>query len=511
MNKISEFILDNENLLIPVLAIALVLFFAVFEKKRKLPVFSLVITGIALIGFIFTYSFPSLKLFGFPFLFFEAVLACLVLLSNFILYSIFNFLFYKRLKLVRVAANSIGNKVYAYLDSKARMIDFTEEFSYLLGLKKNKKKYYEEAISKIMVDSQEMGLNVFVHYIGTQEERDYRVAITLQNEKTLKLELKKRKVISEGNLLGYVLLSSGGGVAADTSFDPAVIYNYLNFLDEPIFYYDFKLRKYILTHEMMTLLGVTENSLGENNFLSVVVQEDLPLVSKRNLSDKVQKIHYRIKTVKGNFWFEESNINYEGQQYLVAHKTDFSSLKLNFYDQKSLFETAHLVYERNNWFAFVLVKILNFQKIKQQVGKDACEVILSRFFSQTVSELGYKNPKIYRLEDAVYAIILDKKEAYNRLLSILNTENNFILKAEINFNEGKYQIENALGIIASENAEDSKPDTALEAAYEALHLAEDPKYTQNYSIYLPKAKMNFDLGEMGIDLSDDFLDNIDKE
>ena len=37
---------------------------------------------------------------------------------------------------------------------------------------------------------------------------------------------------------------------------------------------------------MMNLLGVSENVLGENNFLSIVVSEDMPLISKRDLGDK---------------------------------------------------------------------------------------------------------------------------------------------------------------------------------------------------------------------------------
>ena len=43
---------------------------------------------------------------------------------------------------------------------------------------------------------------------------------------------------------------------------------------------------------------------------------------------------------------------------------------MNFLDQKSLLETARLVYERNNWLALALVRSQP-SEIKQRVGRDA--------------------------------------------------------------------------------------------------------------------------------------------
>ena len=226
-----------------------------------------------------------------------------------------------------------------------------------------------------------------------------------------------------------------GASSLDASFNMSTLYNYLNFLGEPLCYYDFKSRRYILNREMMDLLGVSDNLLDENNFLSTVVQEDLPIISGRNLTDKLQKLYYRLKTLKGNLWFEESNINFEGHQYLIVHRTDFEHFKMKFYDRSALLETAHLVYERTNWLALVLIKITNLLKINQQVGKDVGEVLMKKFFLQVGKELNLKSTKIYRLEDEVFALIIDKKEGYNRLLAILNSEKNFFIKLEIPFNE----------------------------------------------------------------------------
>ncbi|MGI6768043.1 MAG: diguanylate cyclase domain-containing protein [Bacilli bacterium] len=510
MNKIVEFILNKDYLLIPVLLLVLVLFFSMLEKKRRVPWLNLILTGTALLSYIVAYLFPKLKIFNLPLLVLSAGYALLVLLINLIFYLFVNCVFYKRLNLIKVAANSTGNRIYGYLSGKAKLINFTEEFSSLLGLKKNIKKLYEETVNSILVDSQEMGFDVFVHYLRTPEERDYRIVITLDDGKTRKLDLKKRKIISSGKLLGYVLMSYGMS-SPDATFNMSTLYNYFNFMGEPLCYFDSKARRYILTREMMDLLGVSENLLGENNFLSTVVQEDLPIISGRNLTDKLQKLYYRLKTTKGNLWFEESNINFEGHQYLIIHRTDFERFKMRFYDRSALLETAHLIYERNNWLALVLIKATNLNKVNQQAGKDVGEVLITNFFLQASTELNIKNTKIYRLEEEVFALLIDRKEGYNRLLALLNSDKSIFLRTEISFNEIRYEIEKAIGIISSENAADSKAETLLREGYEALNLAADPKYTQNYSIYLPKTNMNLDLHELGIDLSDDFLDDILKD
>jgi hypothetical protein len=469
-------------------------------------------TGLAILGYVLAaFILKDLEIFGLKIMMFAVGLAVLALFVNITLYLITTYIFYFRLNLVKFTANSTVNKVYAYLDRRSRLINFTEEFANLIGIEKNIKKKYEEIILTFLVDSQEMNYDVFLHYIRTLEERDYRISITLNDGKNLLLDLMKRKVIYNGKLLGFVLMSYGTTALDGASFDSRTFYNYLNFLGEPICYFDFRTRRYILTGEMMNLLGVSDNQLGENNFLSAVVKEDLNLISSRNLTDKLHKIYYRLNTNRGRIWFEESNINYEGHYYAIIHKTDFSHSKMNFRNLPELLETTKLIYERNNWIALLLVKFSNLPKFIPDIGKDVGEVILAKYFSQVASELGLKAPKVYRLEDFVYVLIIDKKEIYNRFLESLNTGKTSFVKTGIIFNEIKYEIENALGIISSENAENPHPETILKAGQEALSLAADDKYPESYCIYIPKPTPTVDFKDMGIDLSDNFLDDILKE
>ena len=73
--------------------------------------------------------------------------------------------------LVKVAADSIDTKSMPILTVTlacliSRKNSQTSRFE-------EQEKHYEEAVSKILVDSQEMGLNVFIHYI--RRKKDYRL------------------------------------------------------------------------------------------------------------------------------------------------------------------------------------------------------------------------------------------------------------------------------------------------------------------------------------------------
>ena len=86
MNKIVEFILNKDYLLIPVLLLVLVLFFSMLEKKRRVPWLNLILTCTALLSYIVAYLFPKLKIFNLPLLVLSAGYALLVLLINLIFY-----------------------------------------------------------------------------------------------------------------------------------------------------------------------------------------------------------------------------------------------------------------------------------------------------------------------------------------------------------------------------------------------------------------------------------------
>ncbi|MDD3999746.1 MAG: hypothetical protein PHX62_02475 [Bacilli bacterium] len=510
MGKIGEFILNNSSLIVPVLVVTVILFFGILEKRRKLSPISLIFTMLAVISYVLaTFVLKDLVFFNLNFIVHVAILVVFVLVLNLILYLFANAGFYQRLNLIRNASSSTGNKVFAYFNHNAKLLNFTDEFAALLEVEDTKKKQYNDVISAILVDSQEMSLDVFLHYIRSLDERDYRMVIYLVSDKKIKIDMFKRKIIVNGKLLGFVLMTYGGISTFDGSaFDARTFYNYINFLGEAICYFEYTTRRYILTGEMMNLLGVSDNQLGENAFLAAVVKEDLSLVANRNLNDKLQKNYYRINTSQGRIWFEESNINYEGHYYVVIHKTDFARLKMNFYDHTKLLETTGLIYDRNNWVSLILINFLNLPTILQEVGKDVIEVILTKFFSQSSTELGLKNMKVYRVDDYVYAILIDKKENYNRLLEALNNGKTSLMKTAIIFNERKYEISNTLGIVSSENVENSQPETILNSALEALNLATDEKYQESYCIYISKPTQNVDFNELGIDLSDEFLDDI---
>jgi hypothetical protein len=510
--SIIEFILQNSTELLLVLLLAsIVLFIGIVEKKSRLAPFSLALNILALAGTATAYLFRDLQLFGFSFVLPVVGFAALSSIINLLLYIYYNRRFYRILSLIKTSNNISGHKIYAYLDQRAKLINFTDDFADLLGIEKNHYKNFEELISSILVDSQEMNIRVFLHYLKSLEERDYHVAVTLYTGTTVKMNLLKRKVIANGRLLGFILMHQGGFSASEAAAGPDYEY-FLNLLDDAVCYFDNRSKKYILTPQMATLLGISDAQINENSFLAAVVREDLDVLSNRSVSETNQKLFYRLNTTRGPMWFEENNIHYSGQVYVLIRRTDFFRLRRNYRNRQQLLETAKVIYERNNWLSLFVLEMSNLARIREAIGKEAAEVVLSNYFAKIIGELKLENLKIYQLEDLTFAFIIDNRNQYQEFLNCLENNPEKLTRVKINFNHLSFDLNNNIGVIASETAEDSRPETILNCALEALANSKDIKYPKSYCLYAPKQDDNtFDFKDYGIDLSDSFLDDILKK
>jgi GGDEF domain-containing protein len=453
------------------------------------------------------FVFKDLVVFGLNLRLLIVGLSFLTLLVNLGVYIYSNRLFYNRLQLVKASINISGHKILAYLNQRAKLLYFTDAFTAILNIEKNQTDVFEELISSIFVDSQDMNFRPFLHYLKTPEERDYRVVLNLYNGNSLKLDLMKRKVIQNGRLLGYVLLNQSTTAVQEASSLSFNHYHYLNFMDEAICYFDLKSRRYILNQEMVKLIGVQDEQISENSFKSAVVSEDLPILEKREITENNQKLFYRLQTTQGKIWFEENNIYYDDQVYVLIRRTDFFRFKGSYRNRQMLLETIKLVYERNNWLSLFAMDISAFSKIVDSIGSDAAEVLLNSYFRSLMEEFHLDNLKLYRLGESLFAFIIDNQEKCQKLIDSLNNQEHFLRKT-IEFNNKKFNFNNKLGIITSDAASNPRADAILNGAIEALNYALDDKYNQPYCLYAPKQDPDFNFNEFGIDLSDDFLDDI---
>jgi len=509
--QILDFILQYSTTFIIVFLLAsIVLFAGIVEKKSRPSPVGLTIIVLALAGTAVGYIFPDLKLFNISIFLPIVGLAFLCSLVNLFLYLYYNHKFYQKLRLLAASNNASGHKIYAYLDPNARLINFTDDFADFLGIEKNNFKNFEELISSILVDSQDMNIRVFIHYLKNLEERDYRVAITLYTGMTVKMNLMKRKVIANGRLLGFILMHQGGFSAAEAALNPDYEY-YLNLLDDAVCYFDSKAKKYILTKQMASLLNINDTQINENSFLSAVVGEDLNVLSNRNITQTGQKLFYRLNTTRGPIWFEENNIDYEGQVYVLIHRTDFFRQRRGFRNRQQLLDTIKVIYERNNWLALFALEISSMKKIREAIGKEASEVVLYNFFTKMIGDLKLDNLKIYQLEEYIFAFIVDDRNQYQEFLSCLENSTEILTKVKVDFYHLNFDLLNNFGVIPSEVAEDSRPETILNDAIEALTYSKDIKYPKSYYLYTQKQDVGFDFKDYGIDLSDNFLDDILKK
>lgn len=306
--KIFDFILNNSIvLIILILVIAILLFFGAIEKKRRNCWLCLILSILSIIGSgMSIFVFKDLVVFGLNLRLLIVGLSFLTLLVNLGVYIYSNRLFYNRLQLVKASINISGHKILAYLNQRAKLLYFTDAFTAILNIEKNQTDVFEELISSIFVDSQDMNFRPFLHYLKTPEERDYRVVLNLYNGNSLKLDLMKRKVIQNGRLLGYVLLNQSTTAVQEASSLSFNHYHYLNFMDEAICYFDLKSRRYILTQEMVKLLGVQDAQISENSFKSAVVGEDLPILEKEKSLKTTKSCFIVCKLLKERFGLKKT-------------------------------------------------------------------------------------------------------------------------------------------------------------------------------------------------------------
>lgn len=394
---------------------------------------------------------------------------------------------------------SIENSIYAYLDSKGKVIFFTDEFLKLFNVRNSKE--LKETITYINNGETKYTLKEFNKSLSEEKEADYKLIFELSNSKEMKLPIQKRKIIKDGKLLGYVLLNSRTRPApADES--KAVSINILNLVSEAIAIYESETNKFTLNKKMQTLIGANEVT----DFDEYIFFEDRRQIEKRAKAEGAKsKIYYRINTPTSYAWVVESIYIINGKMTKVIKETDFKNLVYNFRDfSKLVSELDQLLVTQNN-FVLAYISLDSLGTIKDKIGKPATNVIATQYFGALNSEV--KDLKVFELGYYKYAFFIKNDEVYNNILRGLHNNNSGLIKAKVPFNDSVYEIKAYVGFVERKNVVNPTSASMIEFAEDALKLASNKNYNKDYSIYFSKKKeIESDL--QNIDLSDDFLDKI---
>lgn len=509
LEKILYFIVMNRYaIFLSSLIVLFVLVLATSLKKKKVAWVGLILTIIAIGGWIFEISKPPIPrqvLYNF-----NGYLAIFVFVSfvyNFIVFLIAARRSRKNYRLL-VNAPAFDNKIYAYLDDKARLIMYTNAFSSLLNQPNGKEYLVRDSIDYIHCDGKVMSYKDFKKYIGDDKERNYQLAIELSNSKEMSISFSKRKIIVDGNLLGYVLVSLKNqqeGIKESFGDFKKYLQTYFELLEQPLAYFQPEKNQYVLTSKMVNLLNLS-NEVEASLFEQVIFSEDQKILLKRSANlETMYPMFYRMRTNEGLLWFVERSFVYQGNPIRLVVQTNFNNLKYNFPNYYKLLNEIKEVKLRNDDFVLVLLSLNDLDNISTNIGLDASDVVATRYFgklNESISKL-----KAFRINFQQFAFILEDLELYNKILVDLNNNESNLLKQNVMFNDSRYELNNTIGLVESTKLIDFSPETMVKEGISALEFASNPNYNKKFSIYYPKKQINRYENE-DIDLSDNFLDKI---
>jgi hypothetical protein len=513
INNIINYINQNKFLLFGVaLLLLIVLFVSTSSKKRKFALLSFLLTVFCVLVFALNY-FKVLKmpLFGYDLILYAFGLIVLTLIINFIIFLYANCIYNRKVKII-IASTNQDKSIYGFLDSNSKLLFFTDHFYNHFNLDK---KGFEKQLSNIVIEEKNYNLKKFNKMLISSFEKDYHLDVTISNNENstdnFGLDLCKRKIIINSNLIGYVLTNNN---FTNKMAQEAKIINktdldvYLDLIDSAIASYDNALKEFFVNKEMMRLLASSDNRISENKFSSLIVREDAKFYMLNNTSLDDQKNIFRVKTINGNLWFEEAQVVLEGKKYYAVRHTSFSKYKNDYSSYQNLIESIRMALSTDANLVLFKISISDFPKFVEKIGLDAAMVVVSQYFNSLANEFGLAKMKVYRGSEDNYYIIMNKNEKYEKILSELNNKSS-LLSMSLSFNEIHMEMKNYLAVVDREQVSTTNAEDILKAADESLLLASDDRYPNNYVIYTPqKEATGYDFRDVGIDLSDDFLDDI---
>jgi GGDEF domain-containing protein len=500
IQKITDLVKDQFYLFfIAGLIIVGLLAIGALIRKPKCAISSVVLTVLLIMGFIFAiynrYKYTGeLELY-------LGLFMVVVLIQNVVIYLIVLVKQAKFIHLVKSASN-VESTIYAYLNNKGKILYYTNDFLDLFNISSSEE--LESIIYYVHQGEKQYSYKAFLSILTDDKEDDYNITVDLSNSKEVKLALSKRKVISKGNLLGYVLIKQRvrGNVQVAETNSNAILLSTLNLVTEAIALYDSDTNKYVLNKKMQVALGVEEVS----NLDDFIYFEDRIQLEKRaKVEGDKSRIFYRLDTPNGRFWVQENAKIQNSKLTMVVKETDFKNLIYNFRDYSKLIADLDQLLMTLNNFALVYIDLYNLDSIKDKIGKDASLVLATQFFSNINNDV--KDLKVYEIGYYKYAFIIRSEETYNNILRDLNNNTSTLLKANLNFNDLSFEIRSYLGFVERNNVSDPTTELMMNLAEESLKLASNKDYSKDYSIYFSKKKQ-IEEEVKNIDLSDDFLDKI---
>jgi hypothetical protein len=207
LTKAVKFIIEYRHAIFnPILLLMGVLFIGSVWKGKKFPWISLILFLISFGSYAARiFYFWDIQYKGYDILVYIGALIFVACLGEMTEYSIRTIRFRRVLRIISSMPSNIESSIYAYLDAKSNFLMYTNQF--FQSFENENPKSLLKKISHIVLQEKEMSVREFQISLKSYEEKNLKASVILKNGSEYPLEILKRKVISRGKLLGYVLIN----------------------------------------------------------------------------------------------------------------------------------------------------------------------------------------------------------------------------------------------------------------------------------------------------------------
>lgn len=516
LENIINFIIQKQNdIAILAFIILGLLYISTIVIFKKLPIIETLIILLSLGLFFFTKYLTTeliITLLGInliAWIVVELVFACLLL---YIILLIRASSYKNKMKFYELTPSNIESNIYAYFNKRSKLLMYTDQFYNILPKDYRKKKKWYRQVKNIICDGETMSYKKFMNHLREFGEKVFNIEIVFNDFASTKEEVVKSMINENGKLRGYLLYNQ--------KLTPAQLYkdnvmkeyathlfNFFDSLNEPLAYFDSANEHYILTDVMKKTIGINEAFITSEGLINYIVEEDIANY-KRMLSQKEgsNTYYYRLKTINGIEWFEETR-TFEGMYvYNIIHWAKFSPRQMKYLPKEALENEIKINQDNNHNFVLVFITLKKVTGYAEKLGKEVANVLVDRYFAQLLSTKA--NPtKVYKLSNVDYCLLFTGIADYERIVSEINSNVSDLMNMQIVFNGSKYQMNNALGIVKSESVVNPSPERFIVAGYEALSYATNPDYGRPFSIYREKReeRPSYQFDKYRVDINNEFL------
>lgn len=421
-----------------------------------------------------------------------------------------------------LAFKEVDQQVLFIINKKRNIVYFNPNIYTMLELPEQKKKamsFIKQNVKNILIGEDEIefkelvkvidkkpdneNIVMEVHFIdGSKKEFSFVKNVIHHKKKSLGFAITKEFEGSQENVKSTVKHSSAGCSLTT-----------LNLFDEPIAYYNPQKNQYALNMQMQRFLNVDHEALPADEMKQHIYGEDAKYF--HNFEEgQAKRENFRMVSNKKSFWFEENILpSKDGFLSVIRRTSNINARnKLIMQTHVELLRDIEEMQAKSQHYGLLMLKFVNLLDVNNHDGRDISGVITANYFKQFLDGPYQGQVEIFQIGTLEYAILVNSLNTYEVIKRDIS-QGVMSLLSDTTFSIGKaiIKLEVALGLADSKTVRSDDPTAVVNAAFESLIEAEDPKYPHQYSIYTAKPVVSkdtedVDLDDLDIDLSDDFLD-----